>query len=167
MITVARYPLPLEFAISDHGQSLPWMQRWVLPFGLYQARLGNRMALLNCSINPYNFEARLGCLYPHTRYQYWNPLQNGRLRLPSDVPNAPFDRILCLNTLEQLLNPQREALIAALADQLKPGGLLILTSAYHFNSLFPKDGSSALGRDASRSSRKTAWLAQCDPPSVA
>ncbi len=136
MITVAKQSdltLP-EFAAFNHGQSLPWMRRWELPFALFQAHLSNTMAVLDCTINPVNFQERLARLYPHILYRHWNPIQNGRFALPFGVPDESFDRVICVNTLEHLLQPQREALIGALAHKLKPGGWLALTSDYYFDS---------------------------------
>src|SRR5260370_4185534 len=74
------------------------------------------------------------CLYPNVLYRHFSPIQNGRFALPFGVPDGAFDRVLCVNTLEHLLRPQRAALVAALARKLKPGGLLILTSDYYFDS---------------------------------
>src|SRR5260370_3132029 len=136
MITVARasdLALP-EFAAFNAGQSLPHMRRWELPFALFQARLSNTMAVLDCTINPVNFQERLLRLYPHTLYRHWNPIQQGQFALPLGVPDNAFDRVICVNTLEHLLREQREALIADLSRKLKPGGLLILTSDYYFDS---------------------------------
>ncbi|MGH2497396.1 MAG: glycosyltransferase [Ktedonobacteraceae bacterium] len=136
MIAVAQeadLALP-EFAAFNAGQSLPRMRRWELPFALFQARLANTIALLDCAINPASFQERLQCLYPHTLYRHWSPIQNGRFALPFGVPDASFDRVVCVNTLEHLLKEQRDALVAAMARKLKPGGLLILTSDYYFDS---------------------------------
>jgi hypothetical protein len=138
MITVAReadLALP-EYAAFNHGQALPWMRRWELPFALFQARLSNTMAVLDCTINPVTFQERLTRLYPHVLYRHWNPLQNGQFVLPLGVPDAAFDRVICVNTLEHLLQPQREALIAAMARALKPGGWLLLTSDYYFDAFW-------------------------------
>jgi cyclopropane fatty-acyl-phospholipid synthase-like methyltransferase len=52
------------------------------------------------------------------------------------VPNGAFDRVICINTLEHLLKAQRDALIAAMARKLKPGGWLILTSDYYFDAFW-------------------------------
>ena len=136
MITVAKeadLALP-EFAAFNAGQSLPRMRRWELPFALFQARLSNTMSVLDCTINPVNFQERLTRLYPHTLYRHWNPIQKGQFALPFGVPDESFDRVICVNTLEHLLKPQRENLIAAMARKLKPGGLLIFTSDYYFDS---------------------------------
>jgi len=136
MISVAKeadLALP-EFAAFNAGQNLPRMRRWELPFALFQARLANTMAVLDCTINPAGFQDRLHRLYPHTLYRHWNPIQQGHFTLPFGVPDASFDRVICINTLEHLLKEQREALVAAMAHKLKPGGLLILTSDYYFDS---------------------------------
>ncbi|MGH2409566.1 MAG: methyltransferase domain-containing protein, partial [Chloroflexota bacterium] len=135
MMTVARaddLALP-EFAAFNQGQSLPWMRRWELPFALFQSRLGNGDAVLDCTINPVNFQERLTRLYPHSLYRHWSPIQNGRFVLPFGVPDAAFDRVICVNTLEHLPRPQREALVAELARKLRPSGLLIFTSDYYFD----------------------------------
>ncbi len=136
MLTVARAAdlnLP-EYAAFNHGQSLPWMRRWELPFVLFQARLANTMAVLDCSINPVNLQQRLVQLYPHTLYRYWNPIQSQQFSLPVGVPDESFDRVICVNTLEHLLKEQRDALIGMMARKLKPGGRLLLTSDYYFDS---------------------------------
>jgi glycosyltransferase involved in cell wall biosynthesis len=138
MITVARetdMALP-EYVALNHGQTLPWMRRWEIPFALFQARLMNTMALLDCTINPIGFQERLARLYPHVLYRHWNPIQNGQFAPPFGMPDAAFDRVICINTLEHLLKAQREALIAAMARKLKPGGWLILTSDYYFDAFW-------------------------------
>lgn len=140
MLTVAKaadLALP-EYAAFNHGQSLPQMRRWELPFVLFQSRFANTMAVLDCTINPVNFQERLNHLYPHILYRHWNPIQNGQFALPFGVPDEAFDRVICVNTLEHLLKPQREALIAAMACKLKRGGLLTLTSDYYFDSSWEK-----------------------------
>jgi glycosyltransferase involved in cell wall biosynthesis len=123
-----------EFVAFNHGQTLPWMRRWELPFALFQSRLSATMSVLDCTINPVNFHNRLACLYPDIHYRHCNPIQSGRFVLPFGVPDEAFDRVLCINTLEHLLRSQRATLIAALARKLKPGGLLVLTSDYYFDS---------------------------------
>lgn len=142
MMTIAReadLTLP-EFAAFNHGQSLPRMRRWELPFALFQSCLSNTMSVLDCTINPVNFQEMLIRLYPHTLYRYWNPIQNGQFALPFGVPDEAFDRVICVNTLEHLLKPQRDALIASMARKLKPCGLLILTSDYYFDWLWEQPG---------------------------
>jgi hypothetical protein len=67
---------------------------------------------------------------------HWNPIQHGQFAPPFGVPDAAFDRVICINTLEHLLKPQREALIAAMACKLKPGGWLTLTSDYYFDAFW-------------------------------
>jgi glycosyltransferase involved in cell wall biosynthesis len=123
-----------EFVAFNHGLSLPRMRRWELPFALYNARLGNTDALLDCTINPSGFGDRIARLYPHVLYRQVSPIQNGRFVLPLGVPDAAFDRITCINTLEHLLGDQRRQLVAALARKLKPDGRLLLTSDYYFDS---------------------------------
>jgi len=134
MFTAARredLTLP-EYAALSHGINIPWMRRWKMPFALFQSRLSNTMAVLDCTINPANFQARLSRLYPHVLYRHWNPIQNGQSVLPIGVPDESFDRVICVNTLEHLLRPQRDALVAAMARKLKRGGWLVLTSDYLF-----------------------------------
>ncbi len=123
-----------EYAAFGHGQTLPLMRRWELPFALFQSRLSNGMSVLDCTINPVSFRERLTCLYPHVLYRHWNPIQNGGFVLPLGVPDGTFDRVICINTLEHLLKSQREALMEDMARKLKPGGLLVLTSDYYFDS---------------------------------
>jgi len=136
MMTVARaadLQLP-EFAAFNHGQSLPWMRRWEQPFALFQSHLSNTMSVLDCTINPANFVERLERLFPHVLYRHWSPIQNGQFVLPFGVPDAAFDRVICINTLEHLVQAQRSQLIAALAAKLKPDGRLVLTSDFYFDS---------------------------------
>jgi len=136
MLTVARkadLALP-EFIAFNRGQSLPWMRRWELPFALFHARLENTMAVLDCTINPINFHEQLGRLYPYVSYSHWNLVQNGQFTLSPGAPDGAFDRVFCINTLEHLLQSQRAALIEALARKLKPGGWLVLTCDYYFDS---------------------------------
>ena len=92
------------------------------------------MTVLDCTINPAGFGERLACLYPHVLYRHWNRSRGGRFVAPFGLPDEMFEsRVFCINTLEHLLRPQREALISALARKLKPGGWLILTSDYYFD----------------------------------
>jgi glycosyltransferase involved in cell wall biosynthesis len=123
-----------EFVAFNFGQDLPHMRRWELPWSLFAAQLGNTMGVLDCTINPVTFPERIARLYPHVQYRHVSPVQNGAFRLPFGVPDAGFDRVFCINTLEHLLRDQREALVAELARKLKPGGLLLLTSDYYFDS---------------------------------
>jgi len=125
-----------EYGALNHGQALPRMRRWEIPFALFQARLTNTMTVLDCTINPVGFQERLTRLYPHVLYRHCNPLQNGQFILPLGVPDGAFDRVICINTLEHLLKSQREALIAAMACKLKPDGWLILTSDYYFDAFW-------------------------------
>src|SRR5260370_21194443 len=125
MITIARaadLALP-EYAAFNQGQSLPWMRRWELPFVLSHARLASTQSVFDCTINPVQFQERLTRLYPHVLYRHASPIQHGRFVLPLVVPDRAFYRVFCVNTLEHLLRPQREALLGALARKLKPGGL--------------------------------------------
>lgn len=134
-----------EFAAFNHAQNLPPMRRWELPFALFQARLGDNMSVLNCTINPVGFPEQLLRLYPHTLYRHHNPLPDGRFVPPAGVPDEAFDRVLCVNSLEHLLKPQRQALVTALARKLKPGGLLVLTSDYYFDSSWQNQAFLQLG----------------------
>ena len=123
-----------EFAAFNHGQNLPPMRRWELPWALYAAQLDNTAAVLDCTINPVTFAERIAHLYPHVQYRHVSPVQGGVFQLPFGVPDESFDRVFCINTLEHLVREQREALIASLARKLKPGGRLLLTSDYYFDS---------------------------------
>jgi hypothetical protein len=123
-----------ESVAFNNGQSLPRMRRWELPFVLFQARLADNMSILDCTINPVNFQNRLTHLFPHTLYRHFSPIQNGRFALPLGFPDGAFDRVICVNTLEHLLRTQRESLLAELARKLKPGGRLVLTCEYYFDS---------------------------------
>lgn len=127
-----------EFTAPGFGPDLPRMRRWEIPFALFQARLGENMAVLDCTINPVGLREPLLALYPNTLYRQWSPIQHGRFLLPFGVPDEAFDRVLCINTLEHLLEPQREALIRAMARCLKPGGLLVITADHYFESLWTK-----------------------------
>ena len=122
-----------EFAAFNYGRNYPVMRRWELPFALFQARLSSMMSVLDCTMNPVDFSDRLLALYPYLLYRHWNPLQGGQFQLPLGMPDRAFDRAICVNTLEHLLRSQREALIAELAQKLKPGGLLIVTCDYYFD----------------------------------
>jgi hypothetical protein len=124
----------IEFAAFNHGQSLPWMRRWELPFALFQSRLESTMSVLDCTIDPVKFGERLAALYPQVLYRHWNPIQQDQFALPFGVPDHSVDRVICVNTLERLLRPQREALVAALARMLKPEGRFLVTSGYYFDS---------------------------------
>jgi glycosyltransferase involved in cell wall biosynthesis len=123
-----------EFVAYRSGVQLSWMRRWELPYALHQARLQDNMAVLDCTINPAGFEGRLRSLYPHILYQHASPIRNGAFARPIGLPDGRFDRVVCVNTLEHLLRPQREVLMADMAAKLKPGGLLILTSDFYFES---------------------------------
>ncbi|MFL5238330.1 MAG: glycosyltransferase [Rhizomicrobium sp.] len=123
-----------EFAAFNHAINLPHMRRWELPRILFDARLDNTMSVLNCTINPIGLQERLAALYPNVLYRHWNPLPGQDLALPFGVPDAAFDRVFCINTLEHLTRAQRELLIGALARKLKPGGRLLFTSDYYFDS---------------------------------
>jgi hypothetical protein len=136
MIVARQSDLDLaEYAAFNHGRNYPHMRRWELPFALYSLRLPNTAAVLDCTINPLDFGSRLLSLYPHALYRHHNPVQAGRFVLPLGVPDGSFDRVVCVNTLEHLLAHQREALVSEMARKLKPGGLLVLTSDFYFDSL--------------------------------
>lgn len=135
MIVMAReadLSLP-ELGAYAEGQSLPRMRRWESPFALFQSRLPNTAAVLDCTINPAGFEQRLAQLYPDVLYRWWNPIREGRFAPPFGFPDEAFDRVVCINTLEHLLPSQRDELVASVARKLKPGGLLVLTSDYYFD----------------------------------
>jgi GT2 family glycosyltransferase len=122
-----------EYAAFNHGHNYPHMRRWELPFALHKARLSGTMSVLDCTINPVDFGARLQGLYAHVLYRHHNPIQRGQFALPLGVPDEAFDRVVCINTLEHLLAHQREALVAEMSRKLKPGGLLVLTSDFYFD----------------------------------
>jgi glycosyltransferase involved in cell wall biosynthesis len=123
-----------EFEAYNSAQNLPHMRRWELPWALFAAQLDNTMAVMDCTINPVNFADRIASLYPNIQYKHISPLQQNTFRLPFGVPDEGFDRVFCINTLEHLVHEQRQALIADLARKLKPGGLLLLTSDFYFDS---------------------------------
>jgi glycosyltransferase involved in cell wall biosynthesis len=159
-----------EFVAFNHGMSLPWMRRWELPFVLFQARLSNTCTVLDCTINPAGFQERLHRLYPHVLYRHWSPVQAGEFALPRGIPDEAFDRIFCINTLEHLLKPQREALVADLSRKLKPSGWLLLTCDYYFDSFWQR--AECLNAGIMRADRQevfmgwnkvtpTEWLSTC------
>lgn len=125
-----------EYVAFNHRQSLPRMRRWEMPFALFQAQFSNTMSVLDCTINPVNFQERLSRLYPHLLYRHFSPIQRKQFVLPFGIPDNAFDRVVCINTLEHLLQEQREKLIEHLARKLKPAGRLILTSDYYFDSMW-------------------------------
>jgi len=115
-----------EFAAFNHGQNVPHMRQWELPWATFAAQFENTGSVLDCTINPVHLAARIAGLYPHVQYRHFNPLVNGVFQLPFGFPDDSFDRVLCLNTLEHLVQDQREQLLADLSRKLKPGGLLVL-----------------------------------------
>jgi GT2 family glycosyltransferase len=134
-----------EFAAFNHGREYPRMRRWELPFALFSLRLPNTCAVLDCTINPLDFGARLQSLYPHALYRHCSPIVRGQFSPPLGVPDEAFDRVVCVNTLEHLLSEQREALVASLARKLKPGGLLIFTSDFYFDSMWHNEAALGAG----------------------
>ncbi|MDQ3745602.1 MAG: glycosyltransferase [Acidobacteriota bacterium] len=134
-----------EFAAFNHGRDYPRMRRWELPFALFGLRLPNTASVLDCTINPLDFGARLQSLYPHVTYRHCSPIQEGRFSPLVGVPDAAFDRVVCVNTLEHLLREQREALVAELALKMKPGGLLAFTSDFYFDSMWQREAVLKLG----------------------
>jgi len=160
-----------EFVAFREGHELPRMRTWELPYALFAARLRDTAAVLDCTINPCRFGDRIARLYPHVLYRQWSPLQGGRFVLPS-FPDAAVDCVFCINTLEHLLREQREALVADFARCLKPGGRLVLTSDYYFESVLSSAELLATGLvRADRAevlngfNRVTArdWVALCQP----
>jgi glycosyltransferase involved in cell wall biosynthesis len=125
-----------EFAAYRLKQNLPWMRTWELPWSLFAARLTDDMSVLDCTINPAGFGGQIARLYPRVAYRHWNPIQDGAFALPEGLPAGAFDRVFCINTLEHLLAGQRQLLAAELARVLKPGGRLILTGDYYFESFW-------------------------------
>lgn len=127
-----------EFVAFRAGQSLPRMRTWELPYTLFQSRFNNTGSILDCTINPSGFQERIHSLYPHVSYRSWSPVQGGRFVTPLGVPDEGFDHVFCINTLEHLLKPQREKLIASIARKLKPSGRLVMTSDFYFDSFWNK-----------------------------
>jgi glycosyltransferase involved in cell wall biosynthesis len=125
-----------EFVAFRDRQALPHMRTWELPYALFAARLRDTAAVLDCTINPCGFGERIARLYPHVLYRSVPPVQHGCFVLPAGVPDAAFDCAFCINTLEHLLPSQREALVAEIATRLQPGGRLVLTSDYYFDSFW-------------------------------
>ena len=143
MITVSwrADPALIEYAAFNEGQCFPLALRWELAFSLFHSRLSSTMAVLECAINSTGLCERLLELYPHTLYRRWNPLQNGQFAPPIGLPDRAFDRVLCVSTLEHLLEPQQRALIAAIPRLLKPDGWLVLT--WHSTSGMGREGGSS------------------------
>lgn len=127
-----------EFAAFNLGRTYPHMRCWELPFALFEARLGNTMAVLDCTINPVDFQQRLHSLYPTVFYNHWQVIKEGKFNVPMGLPDRAFDRVICVNTLEHLTRSQREILIRELSRKLKPGGLLVITCDYYFESLWDR-----------------------------
>jgi glycosyltransferase involved in cell wall biosynthesis/predicted O-methyltransferase YrrM len=134
----------LEFAAFNDAFHLPFMRRWEMPFALFQARLSDTMAVLDCSINPYDFGAAVRSLYPHINYRHMNPLAGDELALPC-FPDASFDRIFCINTLEHLTAMQRSQLAAFCAALLRPRGRFVVTCDQYFPSAFRDPAWAATG----------------------
>ena len=127
-----------EFAAFRDQQALPRMRTWEMPYALAAARLRDTAAVLDCTITPCGFGERIARLYPHVLYRQWSPIQDNRFVLPAGVPDAAFDCAFCINTLEHLLPSQRDALVGDLARRLKPGGRLVLTSDFYFESFWER-----------------------------
>lgn len=128
----------LEYAAINAGKSLPWMRRWELPFALFEAQLSPAMALLDCSINSAGLAQVIAELYPNALLRGANPMAGGKYLAPVIFPDAAFDRVFCLNTIEHFASPQREQLIAMAAAKLKPGGWLVATTDIYFESSWSK-----------------------------
>ncbi|MEA2718380.1 MAG: hypothetical protein QOJ39_244, partial [Candidatus Eremiobacteraeota bacterium] len=134
-----------EFAAYDPAGALPPMRRWELPYALAALRLDNTSAVLDCTINPAGFAERLAQLYPHVLYRHAPAIQQGAFIPPVGLPDAAFDRVLCINTLEHLLAAQRDVLLAEVARKLKPGGALVLSADYYFESAWRNPHTLGLG----------------------
>ncbi|HQU81626.1 MAG TPA: methyltransferase domain-containing protein [Pyrinomonadaceae bacterium] len=117
-----------EFAAFNQSFNYPVMRRWELPFALFQMQLSGFMSVLDCTINPVNFQERIQNLYPNVVYKHHQPIKgNKQFALPNGLPDEAFDRVVCINTLEHLFKSQREELLAEMARKLKPGGFLVIT----------------------------------------
>jgi glycosyltransferase involved in cell wall biosynthesis len=135
VLTVAKrddLEMPEFRAYRDAGD-LPWMRRWELPFVLSHARLMDTMAVLDCSINPAGLEQRLRALYPDLSYRRVSPVGPTGLVPLLGMPDAGYDRVICINTLEHLPRAERRRLVCDMATKLRPGGLLLLTSDFYFD----------------------------------
>jgi hypothetical protein len=127
-----------EFAAFNHARDYPRMRRWEMPYVLSRLRLPATSAVLDCTSNPFDFGERLRGLYRHAVYRHWNPIRPTGFALPFGMPDAAFDRVVCVNTLEHLAAEQRDALVSEMARKLKPGGLLVMTSDFYFESMWRK-----------------------------
>lgn len=123
-----------ELRAFNAAYDVPWMRRWELPFALHQARLTEMASVLDCTINPVGMERAIAELFPNVRYRHWSPVIQGVFQTPFAVPDGVFDRVFCINTLEHLLAGQRDELLAALVTKLRPGGWLLATVDYCFES---------------------------------
>ncbi len=122
-----------EYTTFNHDRALPRMRRWELPFALFSAVLEPTMSILDCTIDPVNFEGRIKQLYPHVLYRHVKVFCDGKFSLPWGVPDNAFDRVFCINTLERLPADLRQPLIEELSRKMKSGGRLILVSDCHFD----------------------------------
>jgi len=131
MIIVAKdadLSLP-EFLAFNEGQDLPRMRRWELPFALFRSRPADASSVLDLSLGAGPLRERLARLFPHVRYTHRSPLQGGKLSIPAGGEGGEtYDRVVCVNTLERLPAPAREALAAEMGRRLRPGGLLVVTA---------------------------------------
>ena len=123
-----------EFFALPQACPVPHLPEWEFPFALFQANLSDHMTVLDCTIDAAGFEQLVMELYSGIDYRHWDPVRREASAIEAEMPAGRFDRIFCRHTLEQLTGAQRSLLISALASRLKPGGRLILTCAYTFNS---------------------------------
>lgn len=93
---------------------------------LFQAHLANARSVVNCSIEPSDFEASLANLFPHVLCQRADSLALDSL--------GRFDAVVCTNVIEHLPADQRCAFVEKLAQKLSPGGLLALTADLYFDN---------------------------------
>jgi polysaccharide pyruvyl transferase CsaB len=124
-----------EFLAVAQAFPLPRARQWELPFALFQARLSDRMAVFDCTIDPTRFREAIAALYPHVHYSHVNPLAGAELDTAAGFGAESFDRVFSIGTIEYLTTSQRAQLVAALAEKLKPGGMLIITCSHYFDAV--------------------------------
>lgn len=134
-----------EYKAFNHRRNLPRMRQWELPFSLYSMNLCGTMAVLDVTINPAGMDKHINELYPNILYKHRPAIQDKRFTLPVGVPDNSFDRVLCINTLEHLLDWQRKELFEEVARKLKPGGMLVITCDQYFHDFWDRPALHKLG----------------------